>query len=324
MNVLVTGATGFFGQGIVDTLRAAGHRVVGASRGSMDGRDSVRCDVTSMKDCSRAFRRTAPIDTVVHAAALAHVRLTGDSRARCDEVNVQGTENVLRAAQESGVKEFVFISSVMVYGEFDLPTSVSEHEPSGALSAYGRAKVLGEAACAAATGMEVWILRLAPMYDVGWLGNIRKRVRPLPGVRPIYIPLDLDDCRYSLCSLSNGAAAALWAVEQRLPPGVYNVADAHEYSQREILGAVEQEDGRGPRITASRWLARLTLLFVQAVVPIPSWRFAARSRYWKYCERNVYSTDKMTRLGFEAPPDLLGGRKDDQSSRGSHPKDGSH
>jgi nucleoside-diphosphate-sugar epimerase len=322
VNVLVTGATGFFGRGIVGRLRAAGHRVVGASRSSIDGRDSVRVDVTSLKDCSRAFPQAAPIDTVVHAAALAHIRLTREAEARCDEVNVRGTENILQAAQESGVKRFVFISSVMVYGEFDLPTSVYEQEPSGALGAYGRAKVLGEGACEAATGMDVWILRLAPMYDVGWLGNIRKRVRPLPGVRPIYVPLDLDGCRYSLCSLSNGAEAALWAVEQRLPPGVYNVADSHEYSQRDILGAVEQEDGRGPRVPVSRWLARLTLLFVQAVVPIPRWRFAARSRYWKYCERNVYSTDKMAQLGFEAPPDLLGGRNGDQSSRGSHPKEG--
>ena len=306
MNVLVTGATGFLGQGIVTSLRAAGHRVIGASRGSADGLESVRLDVTSREDCARAFRQAGPIDTVVHAAALAHVRLSEADEERCHDVNVAGTANVLAAAQDAGVKRFVFISSVMVYGELDLPRGVTEERALRAMGAYGRAKIMGEDACETASGeIDVYILRMVAMYDRGWLRNVRKQVRPFTRGRPLYFTLDPDRPRYSLCSRPNGAQAVRWAVERRLAPGVYNVADRQIYTQRDIFALVVREDGAGPIIPVPRWVPRMMMLAVRALVPIPSWRFNARCRFARFCEDNVYSTAKLQHTGLSAPAHLV-------------------
>jgi hypothetical protein len=95
-----------------------------------------------------------------------------------------------------------------------------------------------------------------------------------------------------------------WAVEHRVPPGVYNVADAHTYSQREILSAVEAVEGRGLRLAVPKVLVRGGLALMGALSG-PRIRRNARSRYWKFCEHNVYSAAKLASFGLTLPPDLL-------------------
>ncbi len=306
MRILVTGATGFFGPEIVARLRSSGHEVIGASRSAKPGREMRTLDVTSTESCARVFESAGQIDAVVHAAALAHVRPDQRAAELCHQVNVRGTQNVLDAATATGVRKFVFVSSVMVYGDFDLPSLVRESDECQATGIYGVAKLRAEAACQSRSGeLQVHILRMATMYSPDWLFNVRKRACVLVGGRPLYFRLDPVSRRYSLCSRRNGAEAVLWAVEDRLPPDLYNVADQYTYCQQEILDAVAATTGPGYLVHVPRTLPRMMLLATRFGVPIPQWRENARSRYWKFCERNVYSTEKLRQHGFEALPDLL-------------------
>ena len=306
MRVLVTGATGFFGPEIVSRLRAAGHDVAGASRHS--GRDpgSVALDIVSPDSCARAFEAAGPVDAVVHAAVFAHVKPSPDVAVECRTVNAGGTANVVEAAASCGVSHFVFISSIMVYGDYDLPLRAEETTAGRPQSMYGEAKLEGERICQQrAEFASVHVLRMATMYSPDWLFNIRKRVRLVARGRPLYFNLDPLTRRYSLCSRRNGAEAVLWSVEQRLAPDVYNVADHYEYSQEDIRRAVEQVDGVGRQVTVPLVIPRALLHMVRLGVPIERWRDNARSRYWKFCEHNLYSSEKLHRAGFNAPPDLL-------------------
>lgn len=305
MKVLVTGATGFFGPEIVARLRAAGHQVTGASRTAPDGPGSTQLDVTSPSDCRRALAATGP-DVVVHAAALAHVRPDELAEDLARLTNAGGAKHMVDAAAAAGVRRFVFISSVMVYGDFDLPRVVTETDPSIAHGVYGESKIKAEEACLAHAGeLEIVILRMATMYSGEWLTNIRKRVRPLTAGRPLYFTLDPQGRRYSLCSRRNGAEAVLWAVDGRVPPGTYNVADDYQYSQSEIRQAVERVDGPGRTVHVPLFLPRLAALAVRLAVPVRRWRFNARSRYWKFCESNVYSPARLRAFGVPLPADLL-------------------
>lgn len=243
---------------------------------------------------------------MVHAAALAHVHPGGMSDDLCRRTNVGGVENVLDASAQGGVHRFVFISSVMVYGDYDLPAVVTERHPPVAHGVYGESKICAESACLArACEMEVVILRMATMYSPAWLTNIRKRVRPLSSGPPLYFTLDPHGRRYSLCSRRNGAEAALWAADGSLSVGIYNVADQYEYSQAEIRRAVEHVDGPGRTVHVPLMLPRMMARAVRLVVPVRQWRENARSRYWKFCERNVYSPAKLNACGLATPPDLL-------------------
>jgi nucleoside-diphosphate-sugar epimerase len=306
MRVLVTGATGFFGPEIVAVLQESGHDVMAASRQAGAAAGTLAMDITSPDSCTRAFGAAGSVDVVVHAAAFAHVKRNRKTQALCRLVNIQGTANVVDAAVSCGVSHFVFISSIMVYGDYDLPLRAEETAACRPQSIYGEAKLEGERICQGRADFEtVHVLRMATMYSPDWLFNVRKRVRPVARGRPVYFNLDPMTRRYSLCSRRNGAEAVLWSVEQRLAPGVYNVADCYEYSQEDIRRAVEQADGIGWQVTVPVMIPRALLHMVRCGVPFQRWRENARSRYWKYCEHNLYSSDKLRRAGVEAPPDLL-------------------
>lgn len=308
MKVLVTGASGFFGPEIVTRLRSVGHEVMGASRRGGAEPGTTAMDITDPESCAQAFQRAGKVDAVVHAAALAHVKPGRIPKRLCERVNTDGTANVLAAAHAAGVRRFVFISSVMVYGDFDLPRRVTELDPAKTAGVYGLAKRAAEDLCLAAAGAleSMHILRMATMYSPEWLSNVRKRVRPTLRGKPVYFRLDPLGRRYSLCSRRNGAEAVRWCVDGRLESGVYNVADAYEYSQQDILRAVEHADGPGWHVTVPSVLPWLLWHLVRLTVPSKQWRDNAHSRYWKFCEHNLYSSEKIRRSGFEAPPDLLG------------------
>ena len=302
MKVIVTGATGFFGPGIVARLRDAGHEVIGASRSGAAG---SRLDITDPASCDALLRFHRDAGAIVHAAALAHVPPGAGLVSQCQAVNVGGTRNLAAAAVAAGIPSFVFISSITVYGDYDLPTAVTEETPARSTSTYGAAKRRAEELLAGfSAGTNLWVLRMATMYSPGWIFNIRKRVSlPLFGQHG-YFTLDPDGRRYSLCSRRNGAETVLRCVEGRIPPGTYNVADEYVYSQRDILRAVEAVEGRKRHLPIPVVLPRIAAM-AAALVPVPSIRENARSRYWKFCERNVYSSAKLAAFGVPLPPDLL-------------------
>ena len=306
MKVLVTGATGFFGPEIVNRLRAAGHDVLGASRQGGASRGSLALDVASLDSCMRAFKAAGPVDAVVHAAACAHVRPSGDFGAKCWAVNAEGTANVVGAAASFGVARFVFVSSIVVYGDYGLPFRVEETAACHPGSIYGETKLEGEKACQERVDFEtVHVLRMATMYSPDWLFNVRKRVGVRFGRRLLCINCDHLTGRYSLCSRRNGAEAILWSVERRMDSGAYNVTDSYEYSQEDIRRAVERVDGRGWQITVPTRLPRALMHAIRLTAPFEHWRDGAESRYWKYCEHNLFSSEKLQRTGFNATPDLL-------------------
>lgn len=302
MKVIVTGGTGFFGPAIVARLEAGGHDVVAASRRASG---ASRLDVTDPASCRALLDAHPGTHAVVHAAALAHVPPGTTAAAASDAVNVEGTRNIVHAALASGVRRFVLISSVTVYGDCDLPVPVTETTAPRRAGMYGAAKRRAEEILERdAPGLDRWVLRMSTMYSPEWLFNVRKRISlPVVG-RFAHVTLDPHGRRYTLCSRRNGAEAVAWAVERRLAPGVYNVSEQHVYSQAEIVRAVERVDGVKPHVPMPVSWPRAAAVLAE-LVPVASVRDAARSRYWKFCEHNVYSADKLAAHGLVLPPDLL-------------------
>jgi len=303
LKVLVTGASGFFGRGIMDELRSHGHAVDGAAR-RVDGTyANVALDITD-RDAVRAVL-TCGYEGVVHCAALAHVRLAAEAAARADAVNAVGSANVVEMASLAGVANYVFISSVMVYGDHSLPAPVTEDAPLQAIGAYGAAKIAAErATLAAPPPMRRTILRMATMYATDWLFNVRKRVAVPLIDRWFSFSLEPTLPRYSLCSRAGGARVVRAALEAAIPQGIFNVADDHVYTQREIRAAVTRIEGPTVAIPVPLIIPRLALKAAETFARGPRLE-AARSRYWKFCEKNVYSTARLGAAGIRLPPQLL-------------------
>lgn len=128
-NLLITGIGGFVGLRTAEIALARGMKVKGLQRSQAKAENAVKLgaeviigDITDPEAAETACR---DIDVVIHTAALA---TEGGKLEDFIKVNVEGSVNMAKAAKKAGVKTFVHISSVMVYG-FTYPNGVTENEP---------------------------------------------------------------------------------------------------------------------------------------------------------------------------------------------------
>jgi UDP-glucose 4-epimerase len=150
--VIITGGNGFIGRHVVRKLMTTSRYsvVLIANRSNLVDREFQKLmpltfyatDIRDREAISNIFR-DEEADTCVHLAAKISV---ADSIRKPDEtndINVNGTLNVLEACHNNGVKNFVFASSAAVYGDVkELP--ISEDQTLRPLSPYGTSKMLAE------------------------------------------------------------------------------------------------------------------------------------------------------------------------------------
>jgi len=123
LTVAVTGPTGTFGFGLMPLLQDDDRieRIIGIARRPFDPAEHGwtkmeyrQGDVRDADALEDAFR---DVDVVVHLAFI--ITGTSASRETIRDVNVEGTQNVFRAAAEAGARRFVYASSVAAYGFHD-------------------------------------------------------------------------------------------------------------------------------------------------------------------------------------------------------------
>ena len=205
MKVLVTGGTGFTGKALVKRLIDSGHQVV-----VMDYKEGIKTDeikgwgaevvIGSVTDTAVVDRVVKGVDVVHHLAAA--FRELDVPNSYYEEVNVQGTVNVLKAAKQEGVKRFIYCSTCGVHGNVENPPA-AENAPIKPADYYQRTKYEAEPLVLAEHGttMQTLVVRPAAIYGPGdpeRFGMIFRRVNK--GVFPIfgdgkalYHPLYIDN-----------------------------------------------------------------------------------------------------------------------------------
>ncbi len=150
---LVTGGAGFIGSNIVDGLLARGETVrvidnlstgrLSNTAGFIDRVKFLEADICDAAAVDEAVRG---VDYVIHQAALASVpRSIADPTAN-NQVNVQGTLNLLEAAVTHNVKRMVYASSSSVYGDSEQLPKIETMAPNPK-SPYAVAKLAAEYYC---------------------------------------------------------------------------------------------------------------------------------------------------------------------------------
>ncbi len=155
--ILVTGGTGFLGAYIIRELVQRDYRVRAIRRETSrlptfipaDTWEKVEWVEADVLDVVALQEALAGIDTVVHAAAI--VSFDPSNRKKMQQVNVQGTANLVNLSLEAGVRRFVHISSVAALGRTASGEKVDETKvfaESALNTAYAISKYQGE--------LEVW------------------------------------------------------------------------------------------------------------------------------------------------------------------------
>ncbi len=180
------------------------------------------------------------VDAVVHAAARVHVMHDRASNplAEFRRINVEGTVNLARQAAFSGVRRFVFISSIKVNGEQTAPNRPFRADaPALPADAYGVSKREAEIELCRVgdeTGMEVVVVRPVLVYGPGVKANFAAMMRWL--ARGVPLPLGAIDNRRSLVAIDNLVDLVLHCVEHPHAPGqTFLVSDGEDLSTTALL-----------------------------------------------------------------------------------------
>jgi nucleoside-diphosphate-sugar epimerase len=251
MKVLITGGTGFTGKALVKRLIDQGHQVV-----AMDYKEGIKTQeirdwgaevvIGSVTDRDIVDRTVKGVDVVHHLAAAFRELDVPDSYY--EEVNIQGTVNVLEAAKREKVKRFIYCSTCGVHGNVDNPPA-AETAPIKPADYYQRTKYAAEPLVLAEHGpnFSTLVVRPAAIYGPGdpeRFGMIFRRVNK--GVFPIfgdgkalYHPLYVDNF--------------VDVLENVLQPGVgdggvYLIADEEYVEIEELVKRVARAMGREVRL----------------------------------------------------------------------------
>lgn len=148
--ILVTGGAGFIGSNAVDALLEKGHEVHVIDNLSGGKQENInpkavfhKADICNLEEIKPLF---VGVDYVFHFAAMPRVQYSIEHPLETNEINIGGTQNVLIAAHEAGVKKVVYSASSSAYGEQDTMPLVETMLPKP-VSPYGLQKYVGEHMC---------------------------------------------------------------------------------------------------------------------------------------------------------------------------------
>lgn len=309
MRLIVTGASGFVGRGLLPLLARHGHT------GIATGRTTPRNLPTGWE----GFRRQdllagTPIGSPIHAVIHLEVKQHAPNPSNRDihefeTVNVAGTHDWLTWAAAHDVTRFVFTSSIKAVGAGTGAHTEADIRPPD--TPYGRSKAQAESLVrsfvASSTARTATILRPAPVYGAGNEANLAAFVRQILRGQPCFV--GDGSVRKSVVSRKNLAAAIEFVLtEDRLGCEVYNVSDAETVSLRELASLIADV----ARARRPRSIPKGAAIAVAAIGDVVEWltnyKFPlTTARLRTLCEESFFPSDKLIAKGFRHAESLQTG-----------------
>ena len=270
MRILVAGATGAIGLELVPQLITAGHTVIGTTRTAAKteiirrmGAEPVIADGLDAPVIRAAVIAAKPdiiINQMTDLADVTDLRHFDRAFATTNRLRTQGTDFLLAAAREAGVKRFIAQSFCgWTYGRggeaVKTEAAALDPDPPEELRRTLQAIQHLEDAVTGSANPEGIVLRYGSFYgpDTGMLSRamidqLRRRRVPLIGG---------GGGRWSFIHVEDAAAAAVAAVERGRPGQIYNIVDDEPAEVSEWLPALATLVGARSPIRLPAWLGRL-------------------------------------------------------------------
>lgn len=323
IKVLVTGVKGYVGSEIVRLFERECERVFTIEN------KKVRRDVEKLKDSDDAFavditdreavlrlENIGEIDVIVHAAGLAH-QYGETSREDFQRVNVDGIGNILELARNLGVKHFVLISSVSVYGhsknkfdgrsnsepenKFALVKSIDEEAICTPDDFYAESKLDGENLArrfCRENSIRLTILRLSTVIGEEDKGNLLRLIR-LIDLR-YFIWIGKGENHKSFVHREDVARACVTILaSEKNESEIFNVS-ANSLKMRRVVEIVGGQLGKKiPNVSISATLVKHFFRLNSNFFNIEKIKRIDK-KIGKWLADDVYSAEKIKRIyGFE-------------------------
>lgn len=262
--VLVTGGTGLLGSYLLRLLALRGYHNVSATFSSHasvipeDLRHSVKWMQLNLPDREEADQVVREHEWVIHAAGL--ISYQKKDKYKLLRVNQEGTEQLVNAALDHGIKHFVYIGSIGALGKEKNHVVLDEQSPwieNEFSTSYGLSKYLGELECwrGAAEGLHVSVILPSVILGAGnWqrsslqlVDRIINKAAYYPGGSTGFVDVR-DVCRFILLLLEKNETGERWILNGQ------NMSYGDIYRQLADQLGVRRKYTKSPK-----WLARLIL-----------------------------------------------------------------
>lgn len=246
--ILITGSTGFVGSAVQAALINTNVRLVAPVR-KVTPHHSLpqmqQVEVADLSDVSTGLLQLCKPDVVIHIAAKAHT--VDVSLAEFRRVNTDATLQLARAAADSGVRRFIFLSSIGVQGinsaepfqVTDSPAPVEDYAISKLEAEIGLKQV------AVDTGMDLVIIRPPLVYGANAPGNFGKLAKLAQKNLPL--PLGAIHNKRSLVALDNLVDLIVTCIDHpKAANQTFLVSDDQDISTTELLKLMTRAAGKKP------------------------------------------------------------------------------
>jgi len=285
--LLFTGASGFLGTNLKPLLR---NDFEVKTLGLTDEDDYKVNIAYSVPDVDIHF------DVVLHAAGKAHIVPKSEEEKKLFfDINYQGTVNLCRALEKSGLpKAFVFISTVAVYG-LETGENISEEHPLNGDTPYALSKIRAEEFLTdwcTKNNVTLAIIRPSLIAGPNPPGNLGAMIK---GIKTgAYLSISGGKARKSVLMVQDIARLLPALIDKG---GIYNVCDDSQPTFRELELLIAKQLGKRPPISIPYWIAKSMALVGDLLgnrAPINSLKLS------KIIESLTFSNEKAKReLGWQ-------------------------
>jgi len=295
LRALLTGSTGFVGRRLLNILSASGYKIRLLSRRSDPNFETIICDFEQETISQSAVES---VDVVFHLAGFTHdMRDASKVKHLYQKINVDATVQLAKLAIESGVKRFIFVSSVKAGGSAVAGQCMTEEDQGEPEGVYGKSKREAELKLlkiGSESGMHVSIIRPSLVYGPNAKGNLQLM---LSGIENGWFPpLPETGNRRSMIHVDDLVRAILLVADDGRANGeIFIATDGTPYSSREIYNPMCKISGK----SIPKWSVPKTLFDIASLAS-PRIKYKINKLLGDEC----YSSEKLEKLGFKAQKTL--------------------
>lgn len=255
--ICVTGANGFVGKFLCNVLKSSDKSIRGIVRTLDNSTNSSKVEYVSVGDMSSEINWKEHLngfDCIIHCAGKAHAMNEKKNTNAYHLINTEATKVLAEQAVNSGVKRFIFLSTVKVNAEStdnnDQNKIFTNNDLPNPQDAYSKSKFEAEKMLwqiSAKTNLEVVVVRLPLVYGYSTKGNLARLIKLINSGIPL--PFSSINNKRSLIGIDNLVNLLIRCIDSPFAAGkTFLISDDKDLSTPDLIKLIASSMGKKARL----------------------------------------------------------------------------